>query len=96
MWLSNVGCSSDDEILDDCYFDGWGTNYCGHYEDVGVICRPGKLDIASGYGGNPPYSNFGNSNSIVSDNIPPVRDVTVTSVGSSSISIRWTVSCKVS
>ena len=43
VWLGNVGCSSDDEILDDCYIDGWGINYCSHSEDVGVICQPGKL-----------------------------------------------------
>ena len=47
VWLSNVGCSSDDEILEDCYSDGWGINNCGHYKDVGVICQPGKLKVVS-------------------------------------------------
>ena len=47
VWLSNVGCSSDDEILEDCYIDGWGINNCGHYEDVGVICRPGIIELTS-------------------------------------------------
>ena len=45
VWLHNVGCSSDDEILDDCDIDRWGASryYCSHYDDVGVICQPGKL-----------------------------------------------------
>ena len=39
IWLDNVGCSSDDEILEDCHFPGWGVHNCGHFEDVGVVCR---------------------------------------------------------
>ena len=45
VWLNNVDCRSDDEILDDCNNDGWGNYRCGHREDVGVICRSGKLAI---------------------------------------------------
>lgn len=95
VWLGNVGCSSDDEILDDCYIGPWGISYCGHYEDVGVICQPGKsvcglcmcmllLRISQ-------CEYF----FVLSGNLPPVRDLTVTSIGSSSISISWTVSCEV-
>ena len=39
IWLDDVGCSSNNEILDDCYFRGWGVHNCGHFKDVGVVCR---------------------------------------------------------
>ena len=43
IWLRYVGCSSSDEILDDCNIDHLGASrYCSHNEDVGVICQPGK------------------------------------------------------
>ena len=98
VWITNVGCSNDDEILEDCYFDGWG-NYCGHSEDVGVICQPGELAIAYVSISHqrryiPHFLILRIQSLFLSDNIPPVRDVTVTSKGPSSISIRWTVSCR--
>ena len=45
IWLYNIGCSSGDEVLEDCSHLNWGSYYygCNHYDDVGVICRPSKL-----------------------------------------------------
>ena len=44
IWLTYLNCDNNDEILDDCYLGTLGNPYygCGHYEDVGVICRPGE------------------------------------------------------
>ena len=44
IWLDNIGCSSGDEILEDCSRLNWGSYhyYCDHSDDVGVVCRPSK------------------------------------------------------
>ena len=39
IWLDNVNCRAGDEVLDDCDFNDWGVHNCGHYDDVGVVCR---------------------------------------------------------
>ena len=36
--LTNLGCLGDEENLGYCFFDDWGTDYCDHDDDVGVIC----------------------------------------------------------
>lgn len=46
IWLDNVICGVDDEVLDDCRFSPWGINNCGHFDDVGVMCVPGELTNA--------------------------------------------------
>ena len=43
IWLDNVNCNIEDEILDDCEFNPWGMSNCNHRCDVGVICRPSQL-----------------------------------------------------
>ena len=43
IWLDNVNCNIEDEILDDCEFNPWGINNCNHRSDVGVICKPSEL-----------------------------------------------------
>ena len=45
IWLENIGCSSGDEVLEDCNHLNWGSYsyyYCDHSDDVGVICTPSK------------------------------------------------------
>ena len=36
--LSNVGCTGTESSLLSCSHSGIGVTYCGHYEDVGVVC----------------------------------------------------------
>ena len=38
VWLSYVYCQGNETNLADCSFSGWGTNNCGHYSDVSVVC----------------------------------------------------------
>ena len=39
--MAELGCRGTEDSIVDCHFDGWGENYCGHYQDVGVICYSG-------------------------------------------------------
>ena len=47
IWLYNIGCSTGDEVLEDCSRLNWGSysSSCSyyHYDDVGVICRPSEI-----------------------------------------------------
>ena len=46
IWLYNIGCSTGDEVLEDCSRLNWGSysRYCSHYDDVGVICKPSEIE----------------------------------------------------
>ena len=37
-----VYCSGYESQLLDCYHNGMGNYYCGHYEDAGVNCSSGQ------------------------------------------------------
>ena len=39
IWLDNVQCNGTETSVTDCRHNGWGTENCGHYEDVSVSCR---------------------------------------------------------
>ena len=41
--LGNVGCTGTESSLLSCSHSGIGVTYCGHYEDVGVVCPTSKL-----------------------------------------------------
>lgn len=43
--MDNVDCSQSHDVLDQCDFNGWGVNNCGHDDDVGVICWAGLMDM---------------------------------------------------
>ena len=42
IWLDNVNCNGRELNIDSCHHNAWGSHYCDHSEDVGVICH-GKL-----------------------------------------------------
>jgi len=43
IWLDEVGCTTRDRYLSDCYHYGWGFHDCSHSEDAGVVCAGASL-----------------------------------------------------
>ena len=89
IWMDDVDCSLQHEVLEQCRFRGWGVHNCGHSEDVGVICGPGEwwrflfLWLRFIWWRFP----------FLSDNfLGSVNNLTVTHVVSTSVSLRWEVS----
>jgi hypothetical protein len=42
IWLAFVACTGSESSLDNCNHAGWGSGFCFHFEDVGVVCRSGN------------------------------------------------------
>ena len=38
IWMTNVGCTGDEDSLFTCDFTGWGPQSCFHSEDASAIC----------------------------------------------------------
>ena len=45
IWLDDLDCGIEDEVLEDCGHRAWGVHGCSHYEDVGVVCRTSELSV---------------------------------------------------
>ena len=38
IWLSDVSCTGSENQLIDCVHSSFGSHYCGHSEDAGLVC----------------------------------------------------------
>ena len=38
IWLDDVQCLGSESSIDMCLSNEWGFHYCGHDEDVSVVC----------------------------------------------------------
>ncbi len=47
MYISNVGCTGDEQRLSDCTSSVRGQFSCSHLEDAGVLCPPNEPQICS-------------------------------------------------
>ena len=42
IWLDNMGCIGTELTISNCSHRGWGTHYCGHWEDASARCSAGN------------------------------------------------------
>lgn len=38
--MNNIHCMGSETRIEDCNYEGWGTNNCGHGEDLSISCIP--------------------------------------------------------
>jgi len=48
IWLDNLGCTGNENALEDCPHNGWGATNCDHDEDVAIECNPPLTTAANG------------------------------------------------
>ena len=37
-WMDNVTCTGEENVLDQCSFEGWGVPRCSLYESAYAVC----------------------------------------------------------
>ncbi|XP_059704130.1 deleted in malignant brain tumors 1 protein-like [Haemorhous mexicanus] len=52
IWLQPFFCRGTEDELRNCSHFGWGRHFCGHQQDVGVICTD-AVELRLSGGGNP-------------------------------------------
>ena len=97
IWLSDLDCSEGDEVIEDCSHRGWGRiGHCSHYDDVGVICRPNSMYNSKDMNPRPDTNrnNFFGTSCTCTLGLPAVKNLTVTAVAHTSITVSWIVSSR--
>ena len=42
IWLDDLHCTGHEKSLAECAHRGWGVHYCGHRQDVSIVCSNSK------------------------------------------------------
>ena len=45
IFLDNVQCNGTEAHLLNCSHNGINSHNCGHYEDAGIRCQPGRVNL---------------------------------------------------
>ncbi|XP_078612623.1 uncharacterized protein LOC144882595 [Branchiostoma floridae x Branchiostoma japonicum] len=48
IWLDDLACTGDENLITECAHPGWGVHNCQHKEDVGVVCAEFRIRLVDG------------------------------------------------